>query len=158
LDYKEFHDGLLSLALTLLIFSGTLVVGSIVLKPYIDISLQERDFIIVLCSCNFFFGLYYFWEVFEFKKKFKLEKKNIIRLGKRIGTITLFYVPHVFIMISLLFRKLHNLELLIVLLISIIEVLIIGLVFKECYDLVFLEEIRRDFEIEKNRKKYFENG
>ncbi len=40
--------------------------------------------------------------------------------------------------------------------ILIIEMLIIGLVFKESYDLVFLKEARREFEIEENRKKYFE--
>jgi hypothetical protein len=59
-------------------------------------------------------------------------------------------------MISLFFRELHNLEVLLILLILIIEMLIIGLVFKESYDLVFLKEARREFEIEENRKKYFE--
>lgn len=36
------------------------------------------------------------------------------------------------------------------------EVLLISVVLKEVYDLVFLEETRRDFEIEENRKKYIE--
>jgi hypothetical protein len=157
LDFKDFHNGLLSLALTLLIFSATLVIGSIVLKPYTNISIQERDFIILLCSVNFIFGLYYLWEVSMFEKNFKLENKNIIKFGKRIGLITLFYLPHLILMLLLFFRDLHNLELLLVLLIFIIEMLIIGLVLKESYDLLFIEKTRRDFEIEENRKKYLES-
>ena len=156
MDFKEFHNGLLSLALTLLIFSATLIFGSIILKPYINISIQERNFIIILCSGNFIFGLYYLWEVSILEKIFKLESKHIIKFGKRIGIITLIYLPHAVLMISLFFRELHNLEVLLILLIFIIEMLIIGLVFKESYDLVFLKETRREFEIEENRKKYFE--
>ena len=95
MDFKEFYNGLLSLALTLLIFSVTLVIGSILLKPYINISIQERDFIIILCSGNFVFGIYYLWKVSMLEKIFKLEKKNIIKFGKSIGLITLFYLPKV---------------------------------------------------------------
>jgi hypothetical protein len=36
------------------------------------------------------------------------------------------------------------------------EVMLIGVVLKEVYDLVFLDEARRDFEIEADRKKYIE--
>ncbi|MFW9900577.1 MAG: hypothetical protein ACFFDY_04745 [Candidatus Thorarchaeota archaeon] len=36
------------------------------------------------------------------------------------------------------------------------EIMIILLVLKEVYDLLFLEESRRDFEIEANREKYIE--
>ena len=41
-------------------------------------------------------------------------------------------------------------------LILFIEILLIGVVLKEVYDLVFLNEARRDFEIEADRKKYIE--
>ncbi|MFX0103900.1 MAG: hypothetical protein ACFE75_00210 [Candidatus Hodarchaeota archaeon] len=34
--------------------------------------------------------------------------------------------------------------------------MLIGLVLKEVYDLLFLDESRRDFELEENRKKYIE--
>lgn len=127
------------------------------MKPYVNISIQERNFIILLCSGNLIFALYYLWEVSMLEKIFKLENKNIVKFGKRISLITLLFLPHVALMITLFFRDLHNLELLLVLLIFIIEILIIGLVFKESYDLIFMEEVRRDFEIEENRKKYFEN-
>ena len=36
------------------------------------------------------------------------------------------------------------------------ESMLIGLVFKEVYDLLFLEESQRDFELDANRKKYIE--
>ena len=36
------------------------------------------------------------------------------------------------------------------------QIILIGLVLKEVYDLVFLEESQRDFEIEAERKKYIE--
>jgi len=36
------------------------------------------------------------------------------------------------------------------------ELTLIGLVLKEVYDILFMEDTRRDFEIEENRKKYLE--
>jgi hypothetical protein len=36
------------------------------------------------------------------------------------------------------------------------ELTLIGLVLKEVYDLLFIEDTRRNFEIEENRKKYLE--
>jgi hypothetical protein len=157
LDIKEFQNGLLSLVLVLLIFSATLVIGSITLKQYININVIEREFIIILSSLNFLFGIYYLREVFFVGKVFKLETKNIIKFGKRIGLVSLPYLFHFFFMIILFFSKLHNLLDLLVLLIIIIELLIIVIVLKESYDLVFLEENRRNSEIEENRKIYFKN-
>ncbi|MBA7683580.1 hypothetical protein ES703_91952 [subsurface metagenome] len=79
-----------------------------------------------------------------------------IKFGKKIGVITLFYIPHLFLSITFLFRDRHNLENIMVFLIIFMEVVLISVVLKEVYDLVFLEEARRDFEIEENRKKYIE--
>lgn len=100
--------------------------------------------------------MYYLWEVTKLERTFKLENKNIVKLGKRIGGITLIYVPHIAVFSLLLFRDLHNLEKIMVILILILEALLIALLLKEVYDLVFLEETRRNFEIEENRKKYIE--
>lgn len=132
------------------------MIGSIVLKPYINLMTNERDLIILLCSINMLFSLYYLWNVLRLEKIFRLENKNIIKFGKRIGIITLFYLPFSFIFASLFFRNLHNLEMIMIFLIFLIEIMIIGLIFKEVYDLLFLEESRRDFEIEANREKYIE--
>ncbi len=156
MDFKDFHDGMLSLALILFIFSITLMIGSIVLKPYIGIQSQERDMIVILCSINIFFSLYYLWNVIRLEKIFKLETKNIIRFAKSLGIATLIYLPHVFVFSILFFKNLHNLEILMISLIILMEILLIGVVLKEVYDLVFLEESRRDAEIEEDRKKYIE--
>ena len=115
---------------------------------------QERNFIVILCIINLIFCTYYLWEIINFEKVFRLETKNIKKFGKRIGIITLLYIPHLFSISSLFFRDLHNLELMMLFLIVIIEVTLIVLVLKEVYDLLFLEETRRNFEIVENRKKY----
>ena len=133
------------------------MIGTIVLKPYISIQSSERDLIVILCSINLLFSLYYLWKAIRLDKIFKLENKNIIKFGKKIGIITIIYIPHIFIIVSLLFRNLHNLEKIMISLIILIEILLIGLILKEVYDLVFLEESRRDFEIETGRKKYIES-
>jgi len=130
--------------------------GSIFLKPYIALTTQEKDYIVVLCIINLLFCAYYLWEVFKLEHIFALENKIIIKFGKRIGVITLLYLPHLFLFTILFLWELHNLELIMVVLIFIVELLLIGLVLKEVYDLLFMEEVRRNFEIEENRKKYIE--
>ncbi len=55
MDFKDFKDGLTSLSLLLFVFSLTLIIGSIALKPYIGLEPQERDLIVILCTVNFFF-------------------------------------------------------------------------------------------------------
>ena len=102
-DIKEFQNGLLSLVLVLLMFSATLMIGSITIKPFIHIKVQERDLITVLCSLNFLFGASYLWEISVIRKVFKLETKNIIKFGKRIGLVSLPYLFHVFFLIILVF-------------------------------------------------------
>lgn len=156
MDYKDFHDGLLSLSLVLSIFSLSFLMGSIVLKPYIGLELNELIFIVILCVINLAFNMYYAIEALRLKKVFKLEDKNVIKFGKRLGIITVFYIPHFFLIISLFFIGLHNLEVLMVLLIFFMEALLLGLIFKEVYDLVFLEDSERKFELKLNRARYIE--
>lgn len=90
------------------------------------------------------------------EKIFRLENKHIIAHRKKLGLFTLCYIPHFFFFISLIFIDLHNIELLMVFLIIFMEAMLIGLVLKETYDLVFLLESRRDFELNENRKKYID--
>ncbi|MFX0023363.1 MAG: hypothetical protein ACFE9S_13635 [Candidatus Hermodarchaeota archaeon] len=157
MDIKDFHDGLLSISLIVLIFSITLMIGSIVLNPNLAIQSQDRNLIIILSSINILFSLYYIWIVFKIKKVFRLETKNIIRFAKKIGIVTLIYLPHVLLFIFLLFQNLNNLEFLMICLIILMEIFLIGVVFKEVYDIVLLEESRRDIKIERDRKKYIES-
>ena len=102
------------------------------------------------------FSIYYLLEALKFEKVFKLEEKHIYTFGKRIGIVSLLYLPHIFLLSSLLFLDLHNLQVLINWLSLIIEFLLLGILFKEIYDLLFKEEVERKFEIDQNRKIYFE--
>lgn len=133
------------------------MIGSIVLNPNLAIQSQDRNLIIILSSINILFSLYYIWIVFKIKKVFRLETKNIIRFAKKIGIVTLIYLPHVLLFIFLLFQNLNNLEFLMICLIILMEIFLIGVVFKEVYDIVLLEESRRDIKIERDRKKYIES-
>ncbi|MGB5911466.1 MAG: hypothetical protein WBH31_09755 [Promethearchaeia archaeon] len=156
MDYKDFHDGLLSLSLVLFIFSITFLIGSIVLKPFIALEPSDRDFIIIISIVNIFFSIYYMVEALRLNKTFKLDNKYIIKFGKRIGIVSLIYVPQIFLVSSLLLRNLHNLQILMASLIIFIEALLLGVILKEVYDLIFKEEAERQFELKKNRKLYFE--
>ena len=156
MDYKYFHDGLLSLSAVQIVFSSTLLLGSIILKPYIALEPDERDFIILLAVVNLVFSFYFLIEALKLDSVFCLEEKHIFKFGKRIGVVSLIYTPHLFVFISLLFMDLHELQLMMVTLNLIIETLLIGIVFKEVYDILFKEESKRKFELEQNRKLYFE--
>ncbi|MFW9970870.1 MAG: hypothetical protein ACFFDF_11790 [Candidatus Odinarchaeota archaeon] len=137
------------MSLMLFLFSLTLIIGSI-------LSFQQKTIIVILCSINIFMSLYYIWNVSKLQEIFKLETKLIIRFAKHIGLITLIYIPHVLIFVTMFFGILNNLEILLISLIILLEIILIIIVFKEVYDLIFTEESKRDFEIEKNRKKYIE--
>lgn len=156
MDFKDFKDGLTSLALLLFFFSLTLLISSMVLKPYIGLEVQERNSIVILCSINILFSFYYLLNAIRLEKVFKLENKNIIKFGKKLGIVTLIYIPHLFFFTSLFFRNLPNLEIIMIVLIYLMEIMLISLIFKEVYDLLFLEENQRDFELDANRKKYIE--
>ncbi|MFX0056956.1 MAG: hypothetical protein ACFE85_14145 [Candidatus Hodarchaeota archaeon] len=156
MDYKDFHDGLISLASILFIFSLTFIIGSIVLKPYIALEPAERDYILIINTINLVFCCYYLLEGLRLDKIFKLEEKHVINFGKRIGIITLLFLPQLFTLLLLLTKGLHNLQLIMVYLILFIEILLIGLIFKETYDLLFKEEAERKLELDKNRKLYFD--
>ena len=132
------------------------MIGSILIRPYTFTQSQETNIIVILCSINIFFSLYYIWSILKLKEIFKLETKNIIKFVKIIGIVTLIYIPHVFAFANLFFRNLHNLEVLMISLITFVEILLIGIVLKEVYDLAFIEQSRRDMKIEEDRKKYIE--
>jgi len=154
MDFKDFREGLLSLALLLFIFSFTFMIGSILLGPYINLEMEDQEFIIILSTINIIFSLYYLLEALRLEKIFKLEDKHIIKFGKRIGIITIFYIFHIFLMGSLLVRELHNLQNMMIILIMILELCLFGVVIKEVYDLVFLEEEQRKLELDQNRRTY----
>ncbi len=154
MDFKDFHDGLLSCSLVLLILSLTFMIVSIILKPFIALEPLERDLILIVASIDVAFCLYYFFEIMNLKKTFKSTITHIFKFGIRLGISALLFLPHLFFLISMFSLHLHNLQLLMLSLIIIIETLLIGLIFKETYDLVFLESDKRNFEIKRNRQLY----
>ncbi|MFX1443353.1 MAG: hypothetical protein ACFFHV_08070 [Promethearchaeota archaeon] len=154
MDFKDFREGLLSLALLIFIFSLTFMIGSILLRPYINLEIEDQNFIIILNAINIIFSVYYFFEALSLEKIFKLEDKHIIKFGKRIGIITLFYMFHFFLMGSLLFRELHSLQNMMIISIMLLELSLLAVVLKEVYDLVFLEDSQRKLELDKNRRMY----
>ena len=158
MDYKYFRDGLISLSAIQLIFSFTFLVSSIVLKPYIALEPKERDFIVILTIINMIFSIYYLVEALKFEKVFRLEEKHILKFGKRIGIVSVLYSPHIFFLCSLLFFDLHNLQIMMIWIVIIIEILLLGILIKEIYDLLFKDENERKFEIEQNRKVYLERN
>ena len=156
MDYKYFRDGLLSLSLFLFLISLTLMIGSIILKPYIALEPLERDLIVVLTIIGQIISVYYLIEVLNIEKIIRYEIGYSMKFGKRIGIISIVFLPHLIFMYSLLFYHLHNLQVMMISLNLFIETILFGLIFKEVYDLLFMEESERFFELEKNRKLYLE--
>jgi hypothetical protein len=156
MDYKEFHNGLISLSSTLVVFSATLLISSMVLKPYIALEPTSRDLIVIMSGINILFCIYWLIEGVHFKKIFKLEEKNIRKFAKRLGIVTLLYIPNLILFCSLFFVHLHNLLILMFFLLLIIKLCLLGLIFKEVYDLVLKNPNERKFELEQDRKLYFD--
>ena len=146
-------EGLLSISQCL---SFTFLFSSMLLKPYVALEPKERDFIAFVTIVNMIFNIYFLVEALKFEKVFRMEYKHIHKFGKRIGIVTLLYLPHVFIFSSLLFSDLHNLLVMIIWLSLVLEALLLGILFKEIYDLLFKKESERKFEIDQNRKIYLE--
>ena len=156
MDYREFRNGFLSATVILAIFSITLMITSIALKPYTALEPADRDIIVIICVINLIFSIYWLIEGFNLKRIFKLEDKNIIKFGKRIAVITLIYLPNFILFCSLFMKDLHDLLKIMLLLLFIIKIIHLGIIFKEVYDLLFRNFNDRKFELELNRKVYFE--
>ena len=158
MDLKDFRDGLMSLSMVLFVFSFTFMIGSILMKPYLHIEPHERDFIVVLMIITFPFCFYYGIEAKKLLDTFKREDEHIIKFAKRIGIINLIYTPHLFVVTSMFFMGFHELQVMMVGLVAFMEALLVGVVFKEVYDLLFLDESIVKFDLEENRKKYLDRN
>lgn len=132
------------------------MLGSILLKPYIALEPIEMYYIIILCIINLNFAIYYLLEAFKFKKVFPLEDRLLEKVAKRCVLITFFYTGHFILILSLIFLDLHNLEVMMAFLLMLMEALLIGLVFKETYDILYQPETFRRYELKENRHKYFD--
>jgi hypothetical protein len=61
------------------------------------LTFQERNFIIIIGIINLLFCTYYLWETLKLEKVFRMEIDTITKFGKRIGFVTLLYLPNVFL-------------------------------------------------------------
>ncbi len=156
MDYKDFRNGLLSLSSVLALFSITLLISSIALKPFLGLEPVDRDLIVIIDGINILFSAYCLIEGLYIKNIFKLEEKNIRKFGKRIGIISILYFPNIIVFCSLFIKELHSLLTMMFFLLLLIKVLLLGIIFKEVYDLVLRNPTDRKFELEQNRKLYFE--
>jgi hypothetical protein len=157
MDFKIFHDGLISSSITILLFSTTLMTGAIVFKPYLSLEPNDRNLIVILCVISLIFSVIYFFFGLKTKSVFKLELKNILRFMKLLGFINIIFTPHLFFMLFLFTKGFQNLLILIIFLNVIIEMILIGLVYKEIVDLFFKKESDVKFEVKKNQKLYYKN-
>ena len=156
MDFKVFHDGIVSGSLLLILFSTTLMMGAIVFKPYLALEPDDRNLIVILCAISLVFSVIYFFFGLKTKSVFKLELKNILRFVKILGFINVIFTPHLFFMLFLFTKEIHDLLFLIVIMNIFIELILIGLVYKEIIDLFFKQESEVKFEVEKNQKLYFD--
>lgn len=156
MDYKDFRNGLFSLSSILALFSTTLLISSIALKPFIALEPADRDLIVIISGINILFSVYCLIEGLYMKNIFKLEEKNIRKFGKRIGIISMLYFPNVIVFCSLFIKELHSLLKMMLFLLLAIKLLLLGIIFKEMYDLVFKNPTNRKFDLEQNHKLYFD--
>ena len=156
MDYKDFRNGLLSLSSCLALFSTTLLISSIALKPFIALEPTDRDLIVIINGINILFSVYCLIEGLYMKNIFKLEEKNIRKFGKRIGIISILYFPNIIVFCSLFMKDLHSLLKMMLFLLLVIKLLLLGIIFKEVYDLVFKNPTDRKFDLEQNHKLYFD--
>ena len=156
MDFKVFHDGIVSGSLLLILFSTTLMMGAIVFKPYLALEPDDRNLIVMLCAISMIFSVIYLYFGLKTKSVFKLELKNILRFVKILGFINVIFTPHLFFMLFLFTKEIHDLLFLIVIMNIFIELILIGLVYKEIIDLFFKQESEVKFEVEKNQKLYFD--
>ena len=139
MDFKVFHDGLISSSLTLFLFSITMMTGAIVFKPYLALEPNDRNLIVILGAISMVFSVIFFFFGLKTKSVFKLELKNILRFVKILGFINMIFTPHLFFMLFLFTKELQDLQLLIIIMNIFIELILIGLIYKEIIDLFFIE-------------------
>lgn len=156
MDFKDFHDGLVSSSIMLFLFSTTLIIGAIVFKPYLALEPNDRNLIVILGALSMVFSVIHLMVALRVKKIYKLEIKNVIKFVKGISLFNIIFTPHIFFLLSLLMLNLQVLQIMIILNI-IAEGILLGIIYKEAYDLLLKNDDEREEEFQKNQKLYFEN-
>ena len=156
MDFKDFHDGLVSSSIMLFLFSTTMIIGAIVFKPYLALEPNDRNLIVIIGAFSMLFSVIHLLAALKVKKIFKLEIKNVVKFVKAIGLLNIIFTPHIFFLLSLLMLNLQVLQTMIILNI-IAEGILLGIIYKEAYDLLLKHDDEREEEFQKNQRLYFEN-
>lgn len=156
IDLKEFREGLISLSFVIIIFSLGILIGSFIARPFLSFDKFEINFIIGLCIVNLIFSPIFLLEALRVKKIFKLEIAYIIKYTKNLGILVLIYLPQTGFLIFFLFLEMALLEKLISFVLLLFEIILIYTVLRQVYDIIFVEEEKRNANIIKNRKKYLQ--
>lgn len=128
LDVKEIQEGMVSLSAVILLFSITLIVISILFKPYLVLEPQERDYIVIISAINIPFCIYYLLEGLRISKIRDLHGKNTARFILRAGLVSIFYISHLIFLMGFLFMDVNIIEKVMVFVVAFLEMFIIGLI------------------------------
>jgi hypothetical protein len=128
LDLKEIQEGIISLSSLILLFSLTLIVVSILFKPYLVLKPSERDYIVAVSAVNFPFCIYYIIEAKRASAIRNLQEKYIINFIIRTSFVSLLYIPHLVFMGTILFKHVNVIEKVMVVVIVFLEFMVIGLI------------------------------
>ncbi len=156
MDFKDFYDGLISSSFMLFLFSFTLIVGALIFKPYLALEPNDRDLIVILSAISMLISVVYFFIALRAKKIYKLEIRNVIKFMKKIGIINIIFTPHLFFLISLMVLSLQLIQIMIALT-TLIEGILLLIIYKQAYDLFLKNANKREEEFQKNQKLYFKN-
>jgi len=154
MDLKEFQEGLISLDFVIIILSLGIFISSFIARPFLSLDQFQINFIIGLCIGNIIFSLIFLVEALRVKKIFKLELVYIIKYTKILAILVLIYLPHLGFLIFFLLLEMALLEKLISFVLFLFELLLIYTVLRQVYDILFVEEDKRNANIKKNRNKY----
>ncbi|MFO7796917.1 MAG: hypothetical protein ACQERB_10235 [Promethearchaeati archaeon] len=154
MDLKEFQEGLISLSFFIIFLSLGILIGSFIARPFLSLEQLEISFILGLCIMNLIIAPIFLLEGLRVKKIFKLELVYIIKYTKIWGILVLIYLPQPGFLIFFLFLEMALLEKLISFVLLLFELLLIYTVLSQVYDILFVEEDKRNANINKNRNKY----
>jgi hypothetical protein len=128
LDLREIQEGIVSIAVVILLFSITLIVISILFKPYLVLEPWERDYIVLVSGFNIPFCFYYIIEGIWVSTIRELHEKYTSKFIIRTGIVSVLYIPHLIFMIGFLLMDVNFLEKVMVIVVVVLEVFIIGLI------------------------------
>jgi len=153
MDIDEFWDGLLSISFLIIIFSFAIIVISLNFNEIFSIDSGALEQIFILCLLDFPLSFYFIVESLRIKKFVNSEDHYIVNFGRRIGIVALIFIPHIIYFISLIIGELNGILKIACALLVFFELVLIGLIGKEIYDLFILKERRSYYNRNKNYRK-----